>query len=146
MARLRFRVYYLSLNQPISDEDIESLVKLREEIIFCDLDAAYSEFHIYAALEEAVAAKKRGGKYRNLDALFMMYLTGRKQIKDAIKVAGIKHETRRFFAVCLVKGMETMPQIAIFRKSTIIDMPIPRNDERRDEDACWQMVRLSLNL
>lgn len=146
MARQRFRVYYFSLNQHISDVDIESLAKLREEIIFCDLDAAYSEFHILAALEEAVAAKKRGGKYRNLDALFMMYLTGRKQIKDAIKVAGIKLESKKFFAVCLAKGIETMPQIAIFRKSTMIDMPIPRNDEKRDEDACWQMTRLSLNL
>ncbi|MCL4451376.1 MAG: hypothetical protein M1327_01955 [Candidatus Thermoplasmatota archaeon] len=112
----------------------------------CDIDAACSEFHILAALDEALSAKRRDGKYQNLAALFMMYLTGRKQIKDAIRAGGIKHETKKFFAVCIAKGMEAMPDIAIFRKSTIIDMPIPRMDEKRDQDACWLMTRLSLNL
>ncbi|MGC8515005.1 MAG: KEOPS complex subunit Cgi121 [Thermoplasmata archaeon] len=146
MAQQQFRVYYFSLNQPLSDSDIASLTGLKDGMIVCDIDAAYSEFHIRAALEEALATRRRSRRYQNLSALFMMYLAGKKQIKDAIKLAGIKPGTAKFFAVCLDKDGDLPLDLEIFRKSTKIAAPIPISDEKKDEDACWRMTRLSLSL
>jgi tRNA threonylcarbamoyladenosine modification (KEOPS) complex Cgi121 subunit len=144
MARQQFRVSYFAVKGAISDEDIASLADLKDRLIVCDIDAAYSEFHIRSALEEALAVRKRSNRYQNLATLFMMYLTGQKQIKDAIKLAGIKLETEKFFAICIDEDMVLTPGIEIFLKSTQIARPIPIRDERKDEDASWRMTRLSL--
>ena len=146
MARQQFRVNYFSLNQPISDADVASLAGLKDDVIACDIDAAYSEFHIRAALEEALATRRRSRRYQNLSALFMMYLTGKKQIKDAIKLAGIRSGTVNFFAISLRRDGNIPLNLGIFLKSTEIASPIPMNNEKRDEDACWRMTRLSLSL
>jgi|GEM_PF-6604589 tRNA threonylcarbamoyladenosine modification (KEOPS) complex Cgi121 subunit len=144
MARQQFRVNYFSLKQPISDADIAYITGLKDRMIVCDVEAAYSEFHIRSALEEALAVRRRSRKYQNLAALFMMYLTGKKQIKDAIRVAGITQATVKFFAICIDECSNLPLDSEIFRKSTEIGAPIPLRDEQRDEDACWRMTRLSL--
>ncbi len=146
MAQQLFKITYYGVELPLTKDDIMPLSRLKNELIVCDLDAAVSEFHIKAAMKEASALRKGSKRYQNLATIFMMYLTGRRQINDAISAAGIKPETRKFFTINLSKGVQGPKDLGLFRKSIVIDRPIPIRSEDKDEECSWRMTRLTMSL
>lgn len=140
------KITYYCVETSLTDEDIAPLSKLKNELIVCDLDAAVSEFHIKAAMQEASTLRKSSRKYQNLATIFMMYLTGERQIKDAILKAGINVDTRKFFTIILSKDNLSLKDLGLFRNSSVIERPIPLRAEGRDEECSWRMTRLTMSL
>ncbi len=149
MVRPSPEIKYFSITESLDATDLDFFRVATEKVIACDIASAMSEMQILAAYNQAsILYGQTGRRYRDLRSLFILFLTGKKQIKEASKIANLSPESKACFLIFLdIKVYENIfLQSVPSKKMLPILRPIPAENPEYDEPFFWRMNQITLQI
>ncbi len=132
---MRFKIEYFHPTRILTQDDIYSLVSAdADKSFYLDAEKLISEEQVIIALEESYRLINREIRVRQPGTLFMMLLSGKRQIKLAVASVGVTPDTAHILRISV--DSNEGPNSGILEKE---NFKLPRTARRRDREVFYNL-------